>query len=132
MLANEISLVYWWNNISVRGYLNLAFDRDIYEGVPNFQKCKELAQARNAESCIFINFEQGFTDIPILLDIEQYNFKSDEKHTYCQFVAFNLFEQNWRNGISLKSNGFFISKKSNIPIEAGDSLEFTTGNKEQK
>gem|GEM_PF-4487047 len=47
-----------------------------------------------------------------------------------EFTAFNLSDQNWKNGISLRSNGFFISKESSIPVKVGDSLEFASGNRE--
>ena len=43
------------------------------------------------------------------------------------FSAFNLSDQNWKNGISLKQNVFFISKRSSVILKVGDTLEFPTG-----
>jgi hypothetical protein len=60
-------------NTKVRGYINILFDRSIYEGIQNLEKCKELAKKKNANKIIFINAEISFPDIPKFLQIETYD-----------------------------------------------------------
>lgn len=43
------------------------------------------------------------------------------------FSSNPLTDENWQNGISLKSNAFFIATSSNVSINVGDILEFPTG-----
>ncbi len=117
-------------NIGVRGYMNILFDRSIYEGIASLQRCKELAKDRKAEKAIFISSKWVFSDIPEFLGAEGYVLVDDKKYIYNipkYISAYNLTDNNWQNGISIRENGFFIGNSGNINIKKDDKLEFPTG-----
>jgi len=117
------------SNISIRGYANLLFDRSIYEGISDLEKCKELAQNRGSKNAIFFSAKLIFSDIPEFLYGEMYDFKSQEKLIFSPiyFTPHNLTDQNWQNGISLANNGFFIQNNGSIEIKLNSFLDFPTG-----
>lgn len=118
------------SNIGIRGYANLLFDRSIYEGISNLEKCKELAQNRGSENAILFSAKWVFSDIPEFLYSEMYDLKSQEKfivYAPVYFTSYNLTDQNWQNGIAIKNNGFFIQNNGSIEIKKNSFLDFPTG-----